>query len=80
MGAARPGRPGTALDRLLGRSRAAILLTLEDPASTTQLAAALGQSLGGIGDHLAVLREAGLIARARSGVRCSTAAPRSETR
>ena len=64
-----PGRtgPGTALDRLLGRSRAAILLTLEDPASTTQLAAALGQSLGGIGDHLAVLREAGLIARARSG-------------
>jgi DNA-binding transcriptional ArsR family regulator len=65
----RPGRtrPGTALDRLLGTSRAAILLALEDPASTTQLAAALGQSLGGIGDHLAVLREAGLVTRARSG-------------
>src|SRR5205807_2433266 len=60
-----PGRPGpgTALDRLLGTSRAAILLALQDPASTTQLAATLGQSLGGIGDHLAVLREAGLIAR-----------------
>ena len=64
-----PGRtgPGTALHRLLGTSRAAILLALEDPASTTQLTATLGQSLGGIGDHLAVLREAGLVARARSG-------------
>ena len=59
--------PGTALDRLLGPSRAAVLIALEEPASTTQLVAMLGQSLGGIGDHLAVLREAGLISRARSG-------------
>jgi Family of unknown function (DUF5937)/Helix-turn-helix domain len=58
---------GTALDRLLGPSRAAILIALEEPASTTQLVATLGQSLGGIGDHLAVLREAGLISGARSG-------------
>jgi DNA-binding transcriptional ArsR family regulator len=64
-----PGRtePGTALHRLLGASRAAILLALEDPASTTQLAATLGQSLGATGGHLAVLREAGLVSRARSG-------------
>jgi DNA-binding transcriptional ArsR family regulator len=65
----RPGQasPSGALDRLLGASRAAILLALEDPASTTQLAATLGQTLGGIGGHLAVLREAGLVTRARSG-------------
>jgi DNA-binding transcriptional ArsR family regulator len=59
--------PGTALDRLLGAARAAILLALEEPASTTQLAVILGQSIGGIGDHLAVLRDAGLVTRARSG-------------
>jgi hypothetical protein len=60
-------RPAAALDRLLGAARAAILLALEEPASTTQLAVILGQSIGGIGDHLAVLRDAGLVARARSG-------------
>jgi Family of unknown function (DUF5937)/Helix-turn-helix domain len=65
----RPGRTlsGTALDRLLGPSRAAILIALEEPASTTHLVATLGQSLGAVGDHLAVLREAGLITGARSG-------------
>jgi DNA-binding transcriptional ArsR family regulator len=58
---------GAALERLLGPARAAILTALEEPASTTQLVATLGQSLGATGDHLAVLREAGLISRARSG-------------
>jgi DNA-binding transcriptional ArsR family regulator len=58
---------GTGLHRLLGASRAAILLALEEPASTTHLAATLGQSLGGLGDHLAVMRRAGLLTAARSG-------------
>lgn len=59
-------RPG-ALSRLLGASRAAVLVALEEPASTTQLAAILGQSLGGLGGHLAALRDAGLTTRTRSG-------------
>ena len=65
----RPGMAGPdgALDRLVGTSRAAILLALQDPASTSQLAATLGQSLGAVGDHLAVLRDAGLVSRARAG-------------
>jgi DNA-binding transcriptional ArsR family regulator len=62
-----PAADGGALGPLLGTSRAAILRALDEPASTTQLAAILGQSLGGLGGHLAVLRRAGLLARARSG-------------
>jgi DNA-binding transcriptional ArsR family regulator len=62
-----PAANGGALGPLLGTSRAAILRALDEPASTTQLAAILGQSLGGLGGHLAVMRRAGLLARARSG-------------
>jgi DNA-binding transcriptional ArsR family regulator len=62
-----PGADGGALGPLLGGSRAAILRALDEPASTTQLAAILGQSLGGLGGHLAVMRRAGLLTRARSG-------------
>jgi DNA-binding transcriptional ArsR family regulator len=63
-----PARPG-ALDRLVGRARATLLRALDQPASTSQLAAEQGQTLGAVGDHLAVLRDAGLVSRARSG-RC----------
>ncbi|MEU8250807.1 helix-turn-helix domain-containing protein [Nonomuraea sp. NPDC048916] len=55
------------LAELLGRGRAAVLAALDGPASTSQLVAQLSMSLGGVGDHLAVLRRAGLVARSRSG-------------
>ena len=55
------------LDRLIGRSRAVVLRALDDPASTTHLVTTLTMSLGAVGDHLAVLRQAGLVTRVRSG-------------
>jgi DNA-binding transcriptional ArsR family regulator len=58
--------PGS-LHRLIGGSRARLLLTLEAPASTSQLARALGMPVGSVGDHLKVLHEAGLLTRARAG-------------
>jgi DNA-binding transcriptional ArsR family regulator len=55
------------LDRLVGRSRAVVLRALDDPASTTHLVTTLTMSLGAVGDHLGVLRAAGLVSRVRSG-------------
>lgn len=59
-------RPGALAD-LLGQARARILTELERPASTTQLARSLGLATGAVGDHLAILSGAGLLAKARSG-------------
>lgn len=64
--AAAGGTPAALAD-LLGRSRAAVLLALDGPAGTTTLARSLGQATGAVGDHLAVLRRAGLVTGARSG-------------
>jgi len=55
------------LARLLGPTRAAVLTALDEPATTTQLVAALHLSVGGVGDHLAALRDAGVVSRARTG-------------
>ena len=52
---------------LIGGARAAVLRALAAPATTSQLVAQLGMSLGSVGGHLAVLRAAGLVSRARSG-------------
>ncbi|WBO65674.1 ArsR/SmtB family transcription factor [Streptomyces camelliae] len=55
------------LGALLGPSRAAVLILLGSPLSTTQLTALTGQGLGSVGRHLKVLREAGLVERRRAG-------------
>jgi DNA-binding transcriptional ArsR family regulator len=62
------GEPGDqALEALLGRRRARLLLELERPASTLDLARRLGVSAGGVSDHLKVLRRAGLVTGRRDG-------------
>ncbi|MFY1696421.1 MULTISPECIES: ArsR/SmtB family transcription factor [unclassified Solwaraspora] len=60
-------RAADGLDRLIGPTRAAVLRALAVPATTSQLVAQLGMTLGTVGGHLAVLRDAGLVRRARTG-------------
>ncbi|WP_331766760.1 ArsR family transcriptional regulator [Embleya sp. NBC_00896] len=56
-----------ALGRLLGPARAAVLVLLDAPKSTTQLVALTGQGLGSVGRHLKVLLDARLVSRRRAG-------------
>ena len=53
--------------RLLGRARAELLESLRSPATTTDLARALGVTPSAVSQHLAVLRDSGLVAGERSG-------------
>ncbi|MFI7410707.1 ArsR family transcriptional regulator [Streptomyces sp. NPDC049627] len=55
------------LGALLGAARAAVLVLLGSPLSTTQLVAVTGQGLGSVGRHLRVLLDAGLVERRRAG-------------
>jgi DNA-binding transcriptional ArsR family regulator len=59
--------PGPALDRLLGKPRARLLQLLRAPTTPTELADRLGVTRGAISQHLAVLREAGLVGCERRG-------------
>ncbi|GAA0320031.1 DUF5937 family protein [Streptomyces polychromogenes] len=61
------GGPGDGLARLLGRSRAGLLAAVTAPATTTQLAARTGLSAAAVSQHLAVLRDAGLVTGHRYG-------------
>ncbi|TYB62815.1 helix-turn-helix transcriptional regulator [Nonomuraea sp. PA05] len=59
--------PAGSAVRLLGRVRAGLLEALRSPATTTDLARALGVTPSAVSQHLRVLRESGLVARERSG-------------
>jgi DNA-binding transcriptional ArsR family regulator len=62
-----PAAPPRALGRLLGRTRARVLTALDQPISTTALAAVTELSPAGISRHLLALRDAGLVCAARHG-------------
>ncbi|RKE21465.1 ArsR family transcriptional regulator [Streptomyces sp. TLI_171] len=62
-----PRTPPTSLGRLLGSARAELLAGLDRPRDTAQLATLTGLSPAAVGDHLTVLLDARLVARARSG-------------
>lgn len=57
--------PPDALAKLVGRNRAALLLALDTPRSTGQLAGMLGVSNGGVSQQLGILADAGLVRRRR---------------
>jgi DNA-binding transcriptional ArsR family regulator len=58
--------PGSTV-RLLGRHRAALLEALRSPATTTDLARALGVTPSAVAQHLAILRDSGLVTGERIG-------------
>jgi DNA-binding transcriptional ArsR family regulator len=62
-----PRSRGAALAALVGRNRAAVLQSIADGCTTTELARRVGISLAAASQHASVLRGAGLIATRRQG-------------
>jgi DNA-binding transcriptional ArsR family regulator len=62
-----PRPRGAALAALVGRNQAAVLRTIAEGCSTTELAGRVGISLAAASRHAAVLRDAGLITTHRQG-------------
>ncbi|GII65928.1 transcriptional regulator [Sphaerisporangium krabiense] len=62
-----PGGGPQALRTLLGRTRAAVLETVDVAATTTEIARRLGISLPSASQHATALRDAGLVASRRTG-------------
>ncbi|MET8438167.1 winged helix-turn-helix domain-containing protein [Streptomyces sp900116325] len=63
-----PAGPPEVLGPLLGRTRAAVLAGVRDPATTTALAQRVGVSLATASQHATVLRNAGLVRTTRIGI------------
>jgi DNA-binding transcriptional ArsR family regulator len=59
--------PSAALVGVFGASRARLLAELDNPASTTELAARIGLTPGGVSQHLTALKAAGLVSSHRFG-------------
>jgi DNA-binding transcriptional ArsR family regulator len=62
-----PRRAPAALQAVLGRGRARLLVEMRAPVSTTELARRTGMTAGGVSQHLAALRAAGLVTTHRDG-------------
>jgi DNA-binding transcriptional ArsR family regulator len=59
--------PPDPLARLLGRTRATLLVALDPPATTSSLASQYGLALATVAEHLSALYDAGLATRRRTG-------------
>lgn len=62
-----PPPSSRALAELVGRTRARVLAAVAEPTTTTALARLLGVTVGGVSQHLSVLRANGLVAGTRVG-------------
>jgi DNA-binding transcriptional ArsR family regulator len=62
-----PPPANQALEMLLGSGRSEVLLSLETPSSTLEVAKRLGLSSSGVSEHLGVLRQTGLVEPHRRG-------------